>query len=148
MFKRITCLILGLVLALAIGTSAQADAASLNLMYARALDEGYLSVTAGTDYTGDADMSFTAKTENGDLEVISASALRNEGTTWFVILDYNFYDGNNNYSKVMRRALKMLSDSVSDKDMGALVRCDTDRAINLEQASFFRNSLKFKGIWR
>lgn len=141
MFKRLTCLILGLVLALAIGTSALADAASLNLMYARALDEGYLSVTAGTDYTGDADMSFTAKTENGDLEVISASALRNEGTTWFVILDYNFYDGNNNYSKVMRRALKMLSDSVSDKDMGALVRCDTDRAINLEQASFFRNSL-------
>lgn len=141
MVKRLTCLVVGLILALAIGTSALADSTSLNLMYARALDEGYLGVTAGTDYTGDADMSFTAKTENGDLKVINTSVLRNEGTTWFVVLDYNFYDGNNNYPKVMRRALKMLSDSVGDKDEGALVRCDTDRSIDLEQPSVFRISL-------
>ena len=145
MFKRLSCLLLALVLALAVGTTALADAA-LYMLSANPLEGGYLSVIAQTEYTGETDMQFTANTENGDLEVINSSALRKDGTTWFVIMEYNYYYDNSHYAKTQERALKDIADAVTDKDNGALVRCDTDRVINLEQPDLFKTSLTKKHV--
>lgn len=143
MFKRLTCLILALLLAIGIGTTALADN-TLSLIYVRAQDLGFLRVIASTPYTAPADMNFTAKTENGDLEIANTSVMRNEGTSWFVIMEYNYYYDNSHYAKTQNRVLKSLADSISDKDNGALVRCDKDRVINLEAGDMLRASLEAK----
>lgn len=143
MFKRLTCLVLGIMLALAVATSAVGEG-TLELIFARALDAGFLRILASTEYNNAADMSFTAKTENGDLEVVSASVLRNEGTSWFVIMEYNYYYDNSHYAKTQQRVLKSISDTVAKQDNGALVRCDKDRVVSLEPAELFRTSLEGK----
>lgn len=140
MFKKLTCLVLVFILVLAFGSSALAED-KLNIMYVSATEKGNLKVTASTQYTKSADMTFSAKTENGPLEISESMVLRDEGTSWFVILEYNHYNGNENYVITADAALKSIAGMISDKDEGALVRCDRDHAIKLEQSGRFRDSL-------
>ena len=85
MVKKVFCLVLSLVLTLALATTALA-AESLDMLYVGVLEDGYLGVIAGTDHVAKADLKFTAKTENGDLTVSDPVVLRDEGTSWFVVL--------------------------------------------------------------
>lgn len=141
MMKKLTCLVAALLLALISCTSALAEDV-LNMLSVRVVTGGYLSVIAATDYTSQEDMNFSAQTENGELEISDSLVLRNEGTTWFVILEHNYYQDNSNYSKMTTRILKDISEMIDNKDDGAVVRCDSEHAINIEQAETFRESLK------
>ena len=140
MAKKIICQVLAFILVLTFSVTALAEE-KLNIMFVSATDTGYLKVTAATQYTKDADMSFSAETENGQLEISDSMVLRDEGTSWFVILEYNHYQNNEHYATTANAALQHIAGMVSDKDEGALVRCDKDHAIKLEQAGMFRSSL-------
>lgn len=140
MAKKLTCLVLAAVLSFAFAAAALAEN-TLNLMFVMPFDAGYLRVIAGTDYTTDADMSFSAYTENGELEITDSVVMRNEGTSWFVVLEYGNYANNSSHQATAERALKKISEMVGDKDEGAIVRCDTEHAVVLEKAPNFRDNL-------
>ena len=141
MAKKFTSLLLALILILTLGTTAMAED-TMNLLSVWPSEGGYLSVIAGTDFTNAADMTFSAYTENGNLEIVDSAVLRNAGTSWFVILEHDHYQDNKHYSQTSIRALKQIADMIDDKDDGALVRCDEEHAINVEQSNVFRDTLR------
>ena len=141
MAKKFTCMLLALILTLALGTAAMAED-TMNLLSVWPDSAGYLSVIAATDFTNPADMSFTASTENGELEIVDSAVLRNAGTSWFVILEHDHYQDNKHYAQTSIRALKDIADMIDDKDDGALIRCDEEHAINVEQSNVFRETLR------
>ena len=141
MAKKLLCLVLSLMFVAVLTTSAWA-LDTLNLLSVRVYGQGYLSVIAGTDYTAEADMNFSAYTENGELLISDSVVLRNEGTSWFVILEYGNYSGNESHQKTADRVLKKVAEMIDDKDDGALVRCDEDHTVTLEKADALRNSLR------
>ena len=137
--KLLTFVALIMVMVFLVSTAAMAVDA-LTLEGVTALDSGVLQVIATSDYVGEDDLNFTAKTENGDLSVSNAVVLRNEGTTWFVLLDYGRYI-NDNATAEQDRILKGLAGLVSDIDDGALVNCDVNPDITIEKANAFRDTL-------
>ncbi len=140
MAKKLTCLLLSLVLALALTATAFAME-TLNLLSIRVSDPGYLSIIAGTDYTAEADMNFSAFTENGDLDIANTLVLREGGTSWFIIMEYGNYQGNESHQKTANRVLKKISEMIDDKDEGALIRCDEKHTVTLEKSDALRKSL-------
>lgn len=119
MKKRIWSLMI-LLVALCVCTSALAVDA-LNLWGVSVREDGTLGVVAATDHTNSGDMTFRANTENGELEVTSAVVLRNEGTSWFVILDYGRNVGNDYVTTTQKYVLEEMAGLVRDIDEGALV---------------------------
>lgn len=143
MTKKLLCLVLSLVFALTLTATALADN-SLDLLSVRVFDAGYLSVIAGTDNITDTDLNFSAKTENGDLEISDTIVLRNEGTSWFVVLEYGYYGDSEPLIRTQTRVMQRISEMIGDKDEGALVETQVSPSITVEKASQFRDSLTKK----
>ena len=139
-FKRLLTAVLVLSL---LCTSSALAIDQLIFEYAFA-SEGILYTVVSTDYTNPEDLNFSAKTENGDIKVESAATLRSEGTTWFVVLDY---DTDATWTteailKTERTILQQLSKNIEDFDKGALVMASKTPQINIQNADRFRNSLQ------
>ena len=144
MVKKLFCLLAALVLTFALATTAFAEN-TMNILTASVLDGGYLGVLIGTDYTSEEDMNFSAKTENGPIQIADARILRNEGTSWFVILDYNNYNSDT-YNACVKQVLKRIGEMVSDQDDGVLVKVSKDpHTLVPEHAANLRDSLS-KGM--
>ncbi len=143
MAKKLLCLVLTLILTLTLTAAAFADNA-LDLLSVRVFDAGYLSVIAGTDFVTDADLNFKANTENGDLEINNTVVLRNEGTSWFVVLEYGYYGDSEPLIRTQTRIMQRISEMIGDKDEGALVETQVSPSIMMENAGNFRDSLTRK----
>ena len=140
MKKRIWSLMI-LLVALCVCTSALAVDA-LNLWGVSVREDGTLGVVAATDHTNSGDMTFRANTENGELEVTSAVVLRNEGTSWFVILDYGRNVGNDYVTTTQKYVLEEMAGLVRDIDEGALVPAKLNPDIAMQKAGAFQQTLK------
>ncbi|MBQ8074068.1 MAG: FHA domain-containing protein [Clostridia bacterium] len=132
-----------MVFMLGLGSSALA-VEEITISLATVRDSGLLEVIASSGYTEEADMNFTAYTENGDLEVRNAFALRNAGTSWFVILEYGSDNRNDNTKKVSDNLMAGIADLVLDIDEGALIPATDDAAVNVQKAQQLRDVLKGK----
>lgn len=143
MTRKILCLVLTLIFTLALATNALA-ADTLDLLSVRVFDAGYLSVIAGTDFITDADLNFKASTENGDLDIGDTVVLRNEGTSWFVVLEYGYYGDSEPLIRTQNRIMQRISEMIGDKDEGALVETQVSPSILMENAGNFRDSLTRK----
>lgn len=143
MVKKVFCLVLSLVLTLALATTALA-AESLDMLYVGVLEDGYLGVIAGTDHVAKADLKFTAKTENGDLTVSDPVVLRDEGTSWFVVLEYGYYGNSEALIRTQSRVMQNIADMIGDNDEGALIETQVAPSVAMEKGGNFRDTLKKK----
>ena len=143
MRKTFASLVLALVLVLTCITGALAEDL---LLVTGELDSdvSMLYVTVSTEFPELENLNFTASTENGELEVVGISALRDLGTSWFVIVDFSNNAGN--YQRQLFRTemqfLQKLGDIVQPIDAGRVVTVDANPTIGIEQmADSFRSAL-------
>ncbi len=138
--RKVRCLAAALLLVFLIGGTALAvEDIALSLVTVR--DSGTLEVIGSSGYTSEDDMNFTASTENGELEVSNAVALRNEGTSWFVILEYGSDNKNDKLREVSDEVMKGVAAMVLDIDDGALIPCADGTQVNVQKAQPFRDAL-------
>ncbi len=114
---------------------------ALNIYQAEVREDGRLQVYAGTDYTDEKDMNFSAATENGDLVIDEAYVLNKQGTSWFVVLDYHRSVHYKQIPEIQDRVMSGLAGIIQSKDEGALVLTNYDPAIHVEQAATLKENL-------
>lgn len=143
MAKKLLCLVLSLVLSMALATTALADD-TLDMLSVRLFDAGYLNIIAGSDYLTDADLNFSANTENGDLDVSDLTVLRNEGTSWFVVLEHGYYGDSETLIRTQNRVMQRIAEMIGDKDDGALVETQVSPSIMVMKSGDLRDAVNAK----
>ncbi len=140
--KRILrCLAMAVTLVFLFSSAAMA-VDTFNILSVAVLDGGYLNIIGGTDYTDQQDLNFTAKTENGEVQIDQSFVLSKEGTSWFIILDYHTsVHYKDSLQKCQNALLKELATVIQSKDEGALVPSNFAAEIHLDQASTLRDEL-------
>ncbi len=141
MWKKIGCLALALILVFAFTASALAENV-LEYQYITYSEQGILIVEAKTDYTNSADLNFKLSTENGELNIIDGYVLRDLGTSWFFIVDYDKNAHNDTMLNAELRIMNNLATIVDDMDNGAVILAGVDQNYHLEQSSGLRDSLR------
>ena len=108
-------------------------------------DHGYLNLTVKAQNTDAIDPAhFTASTENGALDVLSADQMRKNGVTWFVIVDYDNGKrlGGEYLTQVEDWALQRFrTNAVQDNDNGAVIKTSSSPSIAVVSRDQFLNDL-------
>ena len=108
----------------------------------RVFPDGYMHLIFSTTNTAPEDMNFEAVTEKGDISVENAFVLRDNGTSWFILLDYGRNSTNSTYvTKTQDSVLRELKGLVRDIDEGALVMVNDSPEINVTNAATLRDNL-------
>ncbi len=138
--RKTRCLAFALLLVF-VFTSCALAIEGIAMSLATVRDSGTLEVIGSSGYTDEKDMNFTASTENGELEVKNAVALRDEGTSWFVILEYGSDNQNDKLRAASDEVMKGIANLVLDIDDGALVPCDGKSGIHVQKPQPLRDAL-------